>query len=510
SVVVKKWGTGSGQSFVQSDSAFTGIVYGLGSVESYGYNVGTLVKNLNSTPGIVNILSSGGASANYTCRNTPFRFTIQLTVKPTQMVWQFSQVPGLSPNVDSVQNNPVPVDSSLINGRWYYYYTVNQDFTYSNIGTFTLPILITHPSIEGCNNSYERLLNVDVVEAPSADFTIDFDGCLDDVVQFNGTGASVVPGVTVAAYNWNFGDNNTATNIQNPTHQYTAAGNYDVRMDLVTSDGCLGQVTKPLVVTAAPEPVFVQDTVAVCPDEDATLQVQNPVTGVTYSWYNAETGGTLLHTGTSYTLNVVATTSVWVESSQAGCRSQGRTRAVLIIQPAVASPVVTVTERTPTTLTFTWNAVANATGYEVSTNGGTTWVQPSSGAMGTTHTITGLAPLTSVTLIVRALGGCEEARSPAVTAQTLTDKIFIPNSFTPNGDGNNDVLLVYGYTIREIQFMVFNQWGQKIFESRSQTTGWDGTHKGKVQPAGVYMYVARITLTDGTVMDQKGTINLVR
>jgi gliding motility-associated-like protein len=58
--------------------------------------------------------------------------------------------------------------------------------------------------------------------------------------------------------------------------------------------------------------------------------------------------------------------------------------------------------------------------------------------------------------------------------------------------------------------MVFNQWGEKIHESRDQRRAWDGMYKGKLQPAGVYMYVSRIVLKDGTVIQKKGSINLIR
>ncbi len=58
--------------------------------------------------------------------------------------------------------------------------------------------------------------------------------------------------------------------------------------------------------------------------------------------------------------------------------------------------------------------------------------------------------------------------------------------------------------------MVFNQWGEKLFETADQNRGWDGTHSGKPQPSGVYMYVCRMILADGTRIDKKGAINLIR
>lgn len=163
-------------------------------------------------------------------------------------------------------------------------------------------------------------------------------------------------------------------------------------------------------------------------------------------------------------------------------------------------------------VTFSWTAVPGALSYEVSTNAGGTWSTPSSGATGLTHTVTGLRPLTDVTLVVRAIGAasCQVSASLPLTQKTRPDQIYIPNSFTPNGDGLNDILLVYGYTIKNVRFAVFNQWGEKIFESTNQASGWNGTYRGKMQPSGVYMYVCQLTLNDGSTQVKKGSINLVR
>ena len=88
--------------------------------------------------------------------------------------------------------------------------------------------------------------------------------------------------------------------------------------------------------------------------------------------------------------------------------------------------------------------------------------------------------------------------------------IFVPNAFTPNNDGKNDVLLVYGYIIKQMHMTIFDQWGEKVFESNNQTTGWDGQYKGKALPSGVYIYVCHLTLTDGSKTEKKGVINLIR
>jgi len=188
---------------------------------------------------------------------------------------------------------------------------------------------------------------------------------------------------------------------------------------------------------------------------------------------------------------------------------------VNILEP-LAPPVVTVTETTPTQVTFTWTAVPGATAYQVTLDNGVTYVVPSSGAEGLVHIVSGLAPAQSVTIRVKAVGNadCEtSALSDAVTGTTENpqgNNIFVPNVFTPNGDGMNDVHFVYGNTIASVVVRYYNQYGQQIFETKDQRTGWDGTMGGRQQPVGVYIYVLRATLQDGSVVNKKGTVTIVR
>ena len=86
----------------------------------------------------------------------------------------------------------------------------------------------------------------------------------------------------------------------------------------------------------------------------------------------------------------------------------------------------------------------------------------------------------------------------------------MPNVFSPNGDGKNDVLFVYGNYIDQLDMRIFNQWGEQIYAINSKAKGWDGTYKGKAQPVGVYVYALKAVLTDGRTVQMKGSITLVR
>ena len=89
-------------------------------------------------------------------------------------------------------------------------------------------------------------------------------------------------------------------------------------------------------------------------------------------------------------------------------------------------------------------------------------------------------------------------------------KPFIPNSFTPNGDGNNDVFEIYGENIKTVKLRVFNRWGELVYESTNQFKGWDGTYKGVLQNPGVYTYDAEIIFLDDTQVEKHGSVTLIR
>jgi gliding motility-associated-like protein len=89
-------------------------------------------------------------------------------------------------------------------------------------------------------------------------------------------------------------------------------------------------------------------------------------------------------------------------------------------------------------------------------------------------------------------------------------EIYMPNVFSPNGDGNNDVLKPLGYHIKNISWKVFNRWGELVFVSDDFNFGWDGYYKGMAQPVGVYVYTMEVTFMNKTVKHYKGSVTLIR
>jgi gliding motility-associated-like protein len=91
------------------------------------------------------------------------------------------------------------------------------------------------------------------------------------------------------------------------------------------------------------------------------------------------------------------------------------------------------------------------------------------------------------------------------------DKIlFIPNAFSPNHDGVNDIHYVYSTGVRRYKMSLFDRWGGEVFISTDITLGWDGTRNGKELAPGVYVYDLFIEYIDRTITRKQGSITLLR
>ncbi len=91
------------------------------------------------------------------------------------------------------------------------------------------------------------------------------------------------------------------------------------------------------------------------------------------------------------------------------------------------------------------------------------------------------------------------------------DEIFVPNIFSPNGDGENDVLQVMGERFSVNIFIIYDRWGEQVFKTDNESYGWDGTYKGKIMNPAVFVYYLEVTCTDtGEKFTAKGDITLIR
>lgn len=144
------------------------------------------------------------------------------------------------------------------------------------------------------------------------------------------------------------------------------------------------------------------------------------------------------------------------------------------------------------------------------TNGNITWVI-GDGIQCATCPITQIFPKKSGCYVAEAVSanGCK-VRDEICVEVTTDYNIYIPNVFTPNGDGNNDVFMVYGTGITKLEINIFDRWGEKLFTSTNQKEGWDGTYKGVMSKQDAYTYMIIYTGLDGKKVEKTGHVTLLK
>ncbi|QJD96986.1 gliding motility-associated C-terminal domain-containing protein [Mucilaginibacter robiniae] len=370
-----------------------------------------------------------------------------------------------------------------------------------------------------CNSSALASVQVNIAQPPIAPLVVS-----NNVVVCPGTQAVLAvanpqAGFTYRWYSSATGGSVLYTGVKFTTPQVNDNTTWYVEAE--NNTGCASATRTAVNVTLAPPPSAPQIGTAglsVCAGSSTTLNATVADSSLTVKWYEVPSGGDALFTGMHFkTPPIGGTKTYYAEVTNAGgCSSGVRMPVTVQVPPPLDAPQVSVDAATSNSVTFRWKAVPGAKGYEISLDNGKTFTKASSGSTGLTHTVTGLQPNQNVSIIVKVSGesDCQvsalSTALAAVTENPMGDGMFIPNAFSPNGDGNNDQFLVYGTNIKTMTLWVYDQWGEMVFRSINQSTGWDGTYKGKQLPVGVYVYILEANMNDGQVVKKKGTINLLR
>lgn len=344
SVALARFSGVAAQHTITADSAFTATVYGLGSYESYGYNVGTLINNLNHYSAISNTLNTSNVTDTFTCTKTPVRLFVKVGYPATSITWQLSRVATMSPNTDSVISNPVPVRTEIINGRTYYVYSLQQDFIFSQPGTYTIPVTYTADEVANCSRTEFAEVKVTVRPGPVADFTYSSNNCINEQVQFTGITSS--GSFAITGHSWLFSDNSTASTIST-IKSFPSVGNQAVRYRVIAANGCVGDTIKQVPIGIKPVVDFTIINNKPCVDTVFGFSSTAPVAGgATASWhwnfgdaqvYNSTFESAVQHTYTAAATNV--NVKHWITAT-GGCNSD---TIVKVIPALYANPVASFT-----------------------------------------------------------------------------------------------------------------------------------------------------------------------
>ncbi len=340
---------------------------------------------------------------------------------------------------------------------------------------------------------------VDVNPTPTANFNYNTNPCGGGVYYYDQSKANIVK------WNWKLSPTMTST-LQGPYAFYYSGGNYNVQLTVTNNYGCRDSVSKPVAVVIPP-PLSITSNTRVCRGSSVQLSATGgtayawtPTVTLDYPFLSNPNASPLVNTDYSV---VVSTTNTANGLPCSFLLITTVTVSTLSSIPvsAQANPQFVITGNS-TTLTYIGDPGATVTWYP---NGST------SPATGYTVTATPDKPTTYTAIAIN--GSCRENAEVHVEAYTegcIDKDTFVPNTFTPNNDGQNDLFFVRGLKIEEIYFAVYNRWGEKVFETNDKSKGWDGIYKGRPADVGVFGWYLKVKCFNGDENFRKGNVTLIR
>jgi gliding motility-associated-like protein len=300
---------------------------------------------------------------------------------------------------------------------------------------------------------------------------------------------------------WDFGDpnsgpNNTADSI-NPTHLFSAAGNYTVTA--IIEFDCYTDTVEQFLTITAPYQIAIEETITDVLCGSAFGSISTTVSGgtgpYTYSWTpNGES--------TSSLNDLTAGTYALTVTDDAGCSvSESYTIANSTTLPVTVTPTTATIEPGDSVQLL----AAGAPNYFWSNSGTLSCSDCSSPIASptstTTYTVTGTDDF-----------GCIETAQAIIIVEIDCDELFVPTVFSPNGEGpeTNNQLCIFGNCISEVRYEVYNRWGEAVFSTTDESKCWDGTYKGEPLQTGIYMYRIYAKLFDGTIVEQSGNLTILK
>lgn len=391
------------------------------------------------------------------------------------------------------QNSPLSIsNSSICNG---YSVTLSsgvtaQSYTWStgantasiNVSPNTTSVYsVSLTTASGC------ILNgttaVVITPAPLITITGNANLCLGQTTQLSASGAP--------NYTWLPG-NYTSSQISitpNTSGVYTAQYN--------NINGCTSSATILVTVNTPPQLSFNIPNKLFCKGENVNLNVQG---SAATSW----TVNGNYYGGNNITINPVSSTNIYVTSSNGACSSSS---VFPIKVTSLTASFITKSNYVdyPATVIFTNTSQNYISTYWDFGNGNTSTesLQPS-----VYYENPGIY---LVALITTDSLGCKDTAFYRIEAGCNTGDIYIPNTFTPNGDGNNDVFKIYGgYCLTSFSCSIFDRWGNELIKLNTLSDTWDGTFKGQLCELGTYNYLIKYTLYNGKSLTKTGVINIIK
>jgi len=456
------------------------------SYQSHGnYTVRLLVLSdigcVNSTtqPIYIHDTPIAAFDFNVVCQKSPTVFTDLSTVQGTSAInsWQWNY------------GNTSPTETAQ-----------NPLYVYPVAGTYNVELIVQ--SNQGCSDTVVNAVWVNPTPAISITAT---NVCEGSETQFDNQ--STPQDATITSWAWNFGDGQTAVG-NTAAHTYQLHGNYTVSLVALSDSGCTATGSTMASVYPYPETAFLVIDAEGCEPHTATFFNNSVVASggiASYRWEfgngeeSVEASPVFTYTDTTGSFDITLSAI-----SNQGCET------VVVQQNAVTVHVMPVADFTQSDdeitvneplIVFT-NASTDAIDHQWNFGNGST-------STATDPSATYLVPGNYIITLTVVNGMCSDSHESTLKVEPVFS-FYIPNAFTPNKNGRNDVYRGYGEGYTAYQMSIYNRWGEQIFQSASDQEGWDGTYKGLPVQDGIYIY--RFVVKDyfGNDHEYNGGVTLIR
>jgi gliding motility-associated-like protein len=351
-----------------------------------------------------------------------------------------------------------------------------------------------------------------VNDVPTATINFAKGNCSSNIDIVN---ASTTPNTSIATSIVNWGDGTTTNGTYN--HTYAQVGAYTITLYITDNKGCKDTTTR--VVNNFDLPKGKKQTIVLCKEQMVQLIAQQ---AQEYSWFPQNVSNYQIQNPTVYADSTIAyyCTLTNYPTSVDTCATQdtvlikvSQLNSLVNFNLTASYDTIIIGENT--LLSFSANTLG---AQSILLNDNSTHAIPSSLEVKPTITTTYYAT-------IKDSLGCVFNFGDSLRIVVLSDKceepyVLIPTAFTPNNDGVNDEFIVSGITVGlttntndnniEDYVVVYNRWGQKVFETNNIKQGWDGKYNGLLQDAGVYAYIVKLTCAGGMRLEQKGNVTLIR
>ena len=320
--------------------------------------------------------------------------------------------------------------------------------------------------------------------------------------------------VGVVAWNWQFG-NGASSSLQDPKNVFAKGGDYSTLLTVETGYGCIDSTRKTTVIYHNPKAEYRMDTLEGCSPHCVTFIDESKLsTGedLIYNWNFGDGQIDVENVNPTYcyaiqdgSSDVLFNSSLRVTSPNGCSDSYSSPGRIKVYSNPIADfdvGSVSVSELEPVVLIDNYSVGGDYWSWDFGDTSFSSLFNP----IKHEYAEPGIYEIQLVTLTEF---GCRDNISKRVNVERL-QTIFIPSSFTPNGDGVNDFFEVYGADLQEVKLWIFDRWGNELFYGEDDLARWDGKIEGKLLPIGAYAYVLVYKQSDQIRQKKSGNFVISR